>query len=361
MDFTDIHNLLLSMVPDLTPEILNRHYKLFFDETNNTKKFHLKNGNRLNVPGGVRFVLGGIVCDNVLSQTELNSELGLQKNTNELKFNQIYGHADWCDFAPVIKSQRLTKFLNLLDEKRALIHFSSVNLFYFALVDIIDSLKFDLTYVYKMKSVLYQVAQQNPNSFLTLVRDHTYPDVKDVDRFLGALETIIKATAISDEIGKQVLHYTIKQNFGRKELSFIQEETQNIYIKDFLPFYQEPMYKFANSDIVLDNEVDMMASLNDWPVEVNGKKVNYSFVDSKDVPWIQMSDVAMSLVARYLYFVDADDYKDKINRFSDRQLNNFKHLNRILAASERENKLFWHFTDDIRVVGRFSDCVNNYQ
>ena len=361
MDFTYIHDFLLSIVPGLTPEILNRHYKLFFDETNNTKKFHLKDNNRLNVPAGVRFVLGGIVCDNDLSQEELNGALALQKNTNELKFDQIYGHANWCDFAPVLKSRRLTKFLNLLDEKRVLIHFSSVNLFYFALVDIIDSLKFDLTYVHGLKSVLYQVAQQNPDSFVNLFRDYTYPDVKDIDGFLNDLETIINSTTISDAIGKQVLLYTIKENKSRKELMFIQEETQNIYIKDFLPFYQEPMYKFANSDIVLDNEVDMKAGLNDWPVEVNGKKVNYSFVDSKDVPWIQMSDVAASLVARYLYFVDADDYKDKINQFTEQQLNNFKHLNRILAASERENKLFWHFTDDIRVVGRFSNCVNNYQ
>lgn len=361
MDFTEIHNLLLSMVLGLTPAILNRHYKLFFDETNNTKKFHLKDDNRLNVPVGVRFVLAGIVSDNELTQEELNGALSLQKNAKELKFDQIYGYANWCDFAPVLKSQRLTKYLNLLDEKCALIHFSSVNLFYFALVDIIDSLKFDINYVFGLKSILYQVAKQNTDSFVNLFHDFTYPDVTDTDGFLGALENIIKSTNISDETGKHVLLYTIKQNKGKEELTFIQEETQNVYIKDFLPFYQEPMYKFANSDIVLDNEVDMMAGLIDWPVEVNGKRVNYSFVDSKDVPWVQMSDVAASLVARYLYFVDNDNFEDVIKQFSERQLDNFRHLNRILAASERENKLFWHFTDDIRVVGRFSDCVNKYQ
>lgn len=79
MDFTDIRDHLLSLVPGLTPEILNRHYKLFFDETNNIKKFHLKDDNRLNAPVGVRFVLGGIVCDNDLSQEELNGALALQK------------------------------------------------------------------------------------------------------------------------------------------------------------------------------------------------------------------------------------------------------------------------------------------
>ena len=97
MDFTYLHYLQLFVPQGITLDMLEKSYVLYFDETNSTKKFHLKDDDRLNVPVGVRFVLGGIDCDNTLSQDELNNALSLQKTSNELKFDQIYGHADWYD------------------------------------------------------------------------------------------------------------------------------------------------------------------------------------------------------------------------------------------------------------------------
>lgn len=356
-----MHYMPLFMASGLSPEDLTRQYKLYFDETNNAKMFHLKDDNRLNVPVGVRFVLGGISSNQSLTQEELNKALNLQKNSKELKFEQIYGHASWDDFEPVLRSSRLIAYLNLLNEKNGLIHFGSVNLFYFALVDIIDSLDFNRAYVFGLKSILYQIAQQVPEQFVQLFQENTYPDVKDVDKFMEELIDIVDNTTIEEQLGKQVLLKVLKNNYGRLALTFIQDEEENMYIKDFLPFYQEPLYKFAYSNIILDNEIDMKEGLEDCPVEVNGKKVNYQFVDSQSEPWVQMSDVAASLVARYLCFVENDDYEKRVAGFSQRQMDNFTLLNRILAASERENKLFWHFTEDMRIVQRFSDCVMRFQ
>ena len=316
MDFTKLHNMLLYMASGLSCEDLTRQYNLYFDETNNTKMFHLKDYNRLNVPVGVRFVLGGVSTTQSLTQEEINKALNLQKTSKELKFDQIYGHATWNDFEPVLKS---------------------------------------------LKSILYQVAQQFPEQFVQLFQDNTYPDVKDVDKFMEELIEIVENTTIEDYLGKQVLLSVLKNNCGRTELTFIQDEEVNMYIKNFLPFYQEPLYKFAYSNIILDNELDMMEGLIEYPVEVNGKRVNYQFVDSKSEPWVQMSDVAASLVARYLYFVEDDDYEKRVAGFTPRQMENFKQLNRILAASESENKLFWYFTEDMRIVQRFSDCVMRFQ
>lgn len=361
MDYTELYNLLQFIIPGFTPEILTKQYVLYFDETNNTKMFHIKDDDRLNVPVGVRFVLGGVSCSNSLTQGEINETLGLQKTSKELKFEKIYCHATWNDFAPALKSEKLTKYLALLEKKEALIHFSSVNLFYYALVDIIDSLDYDVSYTYVLKSVLYQVAMQNPNVFVELFRDNTYPDVKDVDKFMKALIMIVNRTTISDPIGKQVLLDVLISNMGKPKLTFIQDEKPRVFIGSFLQFYQDPLYKFMNSKIVFDNELDMMDGLLKTPVEVNGKKSIYQFVDSKSEPWVQMSDVVASLVARYLCFVESDDYLQTIKAFTPTQMENFKKLNSILAASERVNKLFWHFVDDGRIVQRFSECVGMFQ
>ena len=361
MDYTEFHNNLLFLAPGLKPEMLSKHYSLYFDETNNAKMFHLKDGDRLNVPVGVRFVLGGVCCSKGLTQEEINSKLKLQKTSNELKFDIIYGHGNWDEFVSVLKSQRLTSYLSLLEEKDALLHFSSVNLFYYALVDIIDSLDYDNNYTFALKSILYQVAWQNPEAFVKLFRDNTYPDVKDVDAFMKELVLIVGQVQIANPLGKIVLLDVLTHNIGRKELTFIQDETPNVFIENFLHFYQEPLYKYANSSIVLDNEVNMMEGLMNNPVVVNGKGVDYRFVDSKTEPWIQMSDVAASLVARYLCFVESDSYLQTIDAFTHRQLGNFMRLNRILAASEQENKLFWHFVDDARIADRFSKCVMNFR
>lgn len=361
MDYTELHNLLQFFVPDFSPEMLAKHYKLYYDETNNAKKFHIKDDDHLNVPVGVRFVLGGVSCCNSLTQEEIDNTLGLQKTSNELKFEKIYCHGTWNDFTPVLKSRKLTKYLSLMEKKGALIHFSSVNLFYYSLVDIIDSLDYNLNYSYALKSVLYQVAMQNPYCFVKLFRDNTYPDVKNLEKFMQTLVMIVNKTTILDTVGKHVLLNVLISNMGKPELTFIQDENPRVFIESFLHFYQAPLYKFANSIIVFDNELGMMDGMMNNPVEVNGKMVDYRFVDSKTEPWIQMSDVAASLVARYLCFVESEDYMQKIEAFTTTQMENFKKLNYILAASERENKYFWHFVDDGRVVQRFSECVGKFK
>lgn len=349
------------VVPGFTPEMLTKQYVLYFDETNNAKKYHIKDNDRLNVPVGVRFVLGGISCGNSLSQGEINDALGLQKNTKELKFEKIYCHANWNDFAPALRSKTLTNYLTLLERKDALIHFGSVNLFYYALVDIIDSLDYDVSYTYALKSVLYQMAMQDSDAFVDLFRNHTYPDVQDVGEFMRELLVIVNRTNIADPIGKQVLLGVLLRNMDRTELTFIQDEEPRVFVESFLHFYQAPLNKFSNSTIVFDNEMDMKDGLLENPVEINGEKVNYQFVDSQSEPWVQMSDVASSLVARYLFFVESEGYLQEIKAFTSTQMMNFKKLNGILAASERENKLFWHFIDDGRIVQRFSECVREYQ
>ncbi|MGV3696323.1 hypothetical protein [Flavobacterium sp.] len=137
---------------------LDSKFKFFYDETNNIRRYHLKE-DKLNESIKTNFILGGVVLEEgqEVNLEPLFSDFGLQKNVVEVKLKNIAKG----DFLECLNSIHLQSIFKFLITKKIYIHYSSLNFLYFSTVDIIDSLieatdiQYDPFYNRALKNALY--------------------------------------------------------------------------------------------------------------------------------------------------------------------------------------------------------------
>src|SRR5690554_25057 len=110
-------------------------YRFYYDETNNIKKFYVRE-NDFNYTFTANFVLGGLVhLGQVPDVQPLIDSFKLQKTTKEVKFKHIASG----NFLDCLKSEKLKLFLQFVKDSDLYVHYSSLNILYWSVVDIVDS------------------------------------------------------------------------------------------------------------------------------------------------------------------------------------------------------------------------------
>lgn len=367
IDYTEIrcNTMLLS---GLTPQKMDKKYNLYFDETGNCRRFWIKDGH-YNVNPFSLFVLGGIVTfsSNPIDLQEVKTEIGIRNATiTEIKAKHVLRQGAL--FEDCLKQQCFLNYLDFLIKEQWLVHFSAVDLFYYSIVDIVDSLGCIDQDVFNLKEELYRILRYNMERALKLMIQYDYPDVKSEKtlNFLTELtETIDLYIA---ETGKAniytyKLRLYIRLGLDKQKLVFIQDETEGELLHDFLPFYLRPIYMFVNSSIIFDGELNIHEMMKDEQLIIEGKVLdNYQFVDSCNDVMIQLSDVFVSVMAKYLQYINEflDDIHKRLAVFDETQRNAFIKLNYLLELSVAENSAFWDMfmSSDTRRV--FSQLVDEY-
>ena len=112
----------------------------------------------------------------------------------------------------------------------------------------------------------------------------------------------------------------------------------------------------------MDNEIDIIYDFKKNPVSVDGKILNnYIFVDSKTDTMVQLSDVAVGIVSKYLYFIDQHGTEsEKIILESLNQLRVFRKLNTVLKKSRDFNPLFFNQQTSLEYHGLLNVLVDKY-
>ena len=107
----------------------------YYDETNNIRKFYVRETD-FNSSFIANFVLGGLVHEGEAPDvTSLIESFKLQKTTKEVKFKHIAKG----DFLNCLKSEKLKLFLQFIKGSKLYVHYSNLNILYWAIVDIVDS------------------------------------------------------------------------------------------------------------------------------------------------------------------------------------------------------------------------------
>ena len=88
MDYTEVREMTIN-ISGFDPRFFDANYTLYYDETNNTKRFIIRE-NCFNVDANTHFVLGGIEAHNDITFDELKNLFQLQKNVIEVKSHHIY-------------------------------------------------------------------------------------------------------------------------------------------------------------------------------------------------------------------------------------------------------------------------------
>ena len=98
-------------------------------------------------------------------------------------------------------------------------------------------------------------------------------------------------------------------------------------------------------------------------MEIDGKLLtNYSFIDSKADAMVQVSDYVVSIIRKYIMFLDRTEpeVETDIKSFDKIQMRNFNLLNSILKYSSDYNPLYLHLVVCLHTYKKFMKYLNEY-
>lgn len=321
----------------------------YYDETNNHRKFWLKTEDGFNCPTNENFILGGVMhfgIENNCDVDQLFQDLRIQKTAKEVKFQHIAKGETFFDY---LTSDKLIFFLNWLYKSELYVHYSNINNFYFALVDIVDSAlgaveirSYGLEGINMLKNELFILASDNFKEFYSFLYKYNYPNVKfnQVGEFC---EYIINMIDIQDNKTFEVecLRKLLKKAKRKKELVFLTNNQKSTILDDYVAFYIRPIYIFKNSYHTFDGEDEIEKKISDMGIYYLDEKLsNYKFVDSKENKMIWISDIIVGLIGRYFKFINdikIQDIDDSLTKLTNKQKNCLNLFSRIIMKSDIKN------------------------
>lgn len=369
MDYTEIYNIARStaLSQGVSPEQYDRNETLYYDETDNVKHLIIKNGS-LNSSENTCFVLGGIQAENPISNDDLHSELEKAPSKELKSTKDLRG-----SFTDILRKENMTKIMIFILEQGWHVHFMMVQVWYYAFVDIIDSIYEGNPIIrINLKAILYKILKSNPEQTISFLSKYKYPNINnnEADSFLGELSEICRKFA--QRCGDNIRDYRLSLNLyhlintvkgNKKELSFINNETPNEWVSSFVQFYFSEIYSYPTKKLILDTEKQVEKSIGEMSIEVNGKILkNFQFADSADSPMIQVCDYVVAILRKYFIFLDRTlcDIEKDIDKFDGQQIENYKMLKKILKQSFDYSTLFFHYISSIETQHNFMTLMNKY-
>lgn len=336
---------------------VDEKYQFYYDETNNIRKLWVTDDGALNIQLhelDKDFVLGGLVCNTGIDLhdefVKLKKDLHLDKNSTEIKFR----HISKGDFLDCLKSKKLNQVLEWLNINKLNVHYSNINVLYWSIVDIIDSLtqcdtNFNFEKIFKYKTILYELIRLCKAEFIQILYKYKYPNISrdQTNKFLNDLIALISnlnGASYCEDV--QILTKWIGSVMPVEELVFCHENTNNILIDTFTVFYIRPIKMFKYSSHIFDDEVKVFEELQhielcDIDVPLN----NYACRKSNNDFMIQLSDIVVGIIGKFFEYLnkyELEKFCTDIESLNNTQLLNLKSLLNILVQSELFNKAFIH-------------------
>lgn len=331
----------------------NEIYTFYYDETNNIRRLHLTSAG-LNVKRADNFVLAGVLHKGVhhdADLAELFDILTLQKTTKELKLK----HVATGTFLEMLNSRKLCVILKWLLENDYFIHYFNLNLVYWSIVDIVDSIVGELRHPYyimahkQLKSDLYDIAIENKEVFLAALRFFDYPDVhrdrlNDFSQWL--ISFVNENNTMLPVFRAKTLGDLVDEASKLDDLPFVSGYHGSELISSFMVFYLHNLYLFKNSKHVFDEEHSVETAL-ETVLLTEGEKpiVNYTFVRSLDDKAIQVSDVIAGFLGKYFTYlkdVTIEKLKADKEQLNTRQSETLLALRQLVDISDNQCRGFFH-------------------
>lgn len=343
---------------------LEEEYSFFYDETNNIRKFWIRDDD-FNAPPK-NFVLGGIAhkrSNPLTGLDELVKSLYIQNSAKEIKFNQLATGG----YLGVLNSKKVRTLLEWLIDNGVFIHYTNFNILYWSLVDIVDSLWDEpevrqyMPYVMHIKSELFNLANADLDRLVPIFKKYRYPNIQRsassafMMEFSFLLESVSKKP--QSDISKLVI-YMIRKAASLPELPFIVDNKDDILIENFDHLFLRPLYIYPNSSHVFDKETEVQEALGNTQVKFKGGFVDYSFVDSQDCIEIQLSDGICGLLGSHFNFLEEHSAEKLIEirkNLNPVQCQTLSLLRKLIDISDAQSNGFIH-----RISPMDSDFKNDY-
>lgn len=346
----------------------NKKYKFYYDESNNCRKFHILKGN-FNTDCLANFILGGLVLDeDQIIEEDFNSLFEIDKSINDIKFRHIaYG-----DFLNCLNSKKLKKYLIYLNDNNILVHYSSFNLLYWSIVDIVDSAFTDYQELYKkdlvddIKNAFYFVCKENKETVINIFLKYHYPNLSEND-ISGFIDEIIYL--ILPYIDNPSLHFPLEFFKGllqsskkNNNMPFIVDENDYVLVESFVFNYLDLITLYNDSSHTLDIETSIIEDMKNIKLYHGNDEIqNYIFVDSKTDIFVQLSDVISGLIGKLKTYLNKKTNEEIFSDFSSLkriQYENLVLLSTLLKKSETESGVFIQNIDAKMEISKMNFVMN---
>ena len=249
--------------------------------------------------------------------------------------------------------------------------------FFFIVIDIVDSLvddsivvKFPKDMVDYMKNELYLLLKTNIDYFINLCNKTNYPNVNenDVELFCNGIISLIDVNIQRFDDGTKFFLEMLRQLFKSKrksrELVFLKNNEDKTIVEGYYGNSQQRCITFQKSKHIFDREdKDEEAMADNLMVLKDGNLLkNYKFVDSKEYLEIQISDVIVAIIAKYLSFLSnntAEYIDEKILNLNNTGKINLKKLIEIINKSDKENKFFIATVNPFQIIN-YRNLMNQH-
>ena len=324
---------------------LNPDYDVFYDETNNYRKVFI-NGQKLNIASDSNFVLAGITTkeeNNSPIWNDFYKKIGIFNYIPELKSKYVFSG----DILTCLSSKRLNNFLHLLKDNEISIHFLNLNILYWAVIDVVESvlcIRNTPNHLQRRATaVLLEVARCNKNKFVEILANFNYPDVKDRRNFVSSIGCLIKEQMPNIE-QSAVLHYydiigllCACEVYKNEKLEFVEDGEKGVILDNFLNMYLHIPMKYPQLKHFFDEETQIKNMLKHDSSYFGSISKQIFFKESKSDIRIQISDVVAGLLGKYFTFISnttIDELKKILLQLTCTQKENLSVLRDLLQRSD---------------------------
>ena len=324
-------------------------YTFYYDETNNIRKLHIREDQKLNVSNLGNFVLGGVVHEGPvreLNLEEIKIRMRLDKGIADVKLKHIASG----DFLEMLQSQKLNTFLAWVNENKLLVHFSHLDPIYWSIVDIIDSVLIQIPefmeHHHILKSDLNEIVKADLENVIAILFNFNYPDIESAkipafwDALLGAVE---ENKNVLNEVNYQMLRGMLQIAKRKKAVEFIQGFNAKKLIESFGVFYVTRMVMFPNSLHIFDEEEVIQDYFSTSGLVPQSFSLKYKFSNSHSEKGIQISDILMGLFGKMFTYLRQTEQAEIIKSRSSMgevELSNLGYILMLMDKSEIECKAF---------------------
>jgi hypothetical protein len=371
------------IVPAMMDEF-NREEKLkfYYDESNFCGKFYHREKDgvyEFNSDMDKDFILAGIVSENpsiVIDRRDLFRRLGLQDTIKEIKFKTQFSEGD---FLSTIHKKRAYELLRFVDEKGFFIHIAKVNVFYYAVVDIVDSVwditeleeyaqsefNGDLRYANNhLKQLVYKTLREKIDDTIRIFRGYGYPDIteEDTEDFCNEIADLF-GERWEQTTEQKYLSGMIRKAGREGEIIFLRDNDKKVMVDDLAQFYLHFIGLFWNSEHIFDEQKEVKRWIENYVIIDNNDKLvtNFRFVDSKTDVLIQLSDVISGLCGQmyeYLNKTNNHTIVSDVEHMDGQQLQCAKTLCSMVYKSNERNQGFIFSITAQMIRDRFAFFAN---
>ncbi|MBZ9763969.1 hypothetical protein LB553_24230 [Mesorhizobium sp. CA8] len=278
----------------------------------------------------------------------------MQLNAPEIRLKHVAAG----EILELLNAPRLEIFLKWLIEQELFVQYSIIPL-YWSIVDTIDSIL-----KARAAAALLAVASQLKNDLYTLLRHdcddtvdifirYRYPDVGPERRpaFVAELLDLLEHRR---ELLPQFNHMMLKGVLQIAEpldaLPYLEDETPNVLVESCARFYVQRLCLFKNSQHILGVEEIVKERIERLSFTDRDRELKH-FAISHDEPGIQLSDIIVGILGKFLSFVCSSDDAGLMaarRGLGEREQRSLSLLNALLDRSVAETKAFEHYLLSLR-------------